>query len=152
MPNWLAKFGPARDLFEMVGDAPDGLVRNPRLIGQLALLNGGVWIADALTFLACLLAVGQPFAFDAAFVALVIASVVATIAPVPLGLGTFEGSAIAMLRVMGVPFEAALSATLLYRGFSLWIPLALGMVFSRREMKRSSRRSPRPSRRRSPEA
>lgn len=36
-----------------------------------------------------------------------------------------------MLRVMGVPFEAALSATLLLRGFTLWLPLILGMALAR---------------------
>jgi uncharacterized membrane protein YbhN (UPF0104 family) len=40
-----------------------------------------------------------------------------------------------MLRAMGVPFEAALSATLLYRGFALWFPLVLGMVTARRALK-----------------
>jgi uncharacterized membrane protein YbhN (UPF0104 family) len=40
-----------------------------------------------------------------------------------------------MLRLMGVPFEAALSATLLFRGFSLWLPLIGGMILARREMK-----------------
>jgi uncharacterized membrane protein YbhN (UPF0104 family) len=37
---------------------------------------------------------------------------------------------------MGVPFEAALSATLLYRGFTLWLPLVVGLIMSRRELKR----------------
>jgi len=36
---------------------------------------------------------------------------------------------------MGVPFEAALSATLLYRGFALWLPLALGAVLTRSAMR-----------------
>ena len=136
LPRWLGRFGPVRALFDMIGEAPDGLVRNPRLVGQMSLLNGGVWIADALTLQVCLFALGQPAAVDAAFVALIIASIIATIGPVPLGLGSFEASAIAMLRLMGVPFEAALSATLLYRGFTLWVPLLIGLVMSRRELKR----------------
>jgi glycosyltransferase 2 family protein len=40
------------------------------------------------------------------------------------------------LRLMGVPFEAALSATLLYRGFALWLPLGLGAILTRRTMRR----------------
>src|SRR4029453_734438 len=129
-------FAPGGGRFDMIGEAPDELVRNPKLIGELALLNGGVWIADALTLQVCLLALGQPAAFDAAFVGLTIASIIATIGPVPLGLGSFEASAIATLRLMGVPFEAALSATLLYRGFTLWLPLLVGLIMSRRELKR----------------
>jgi glycosyltransferase 2 family protein len=138
MPHWLERFGPIRKLFDMVGEAPDELVRNPRLVGQLSLLNGAVWIADVLTLQVCTLALGQAAAFDAAFVALIIASIIATIGPVPLGLGSFEGSAIAMLSLMGIPFEAALSATLLYRGFTLWLPLIAGLILSRRELKRRS--------------
>jgi hypothetical protein len=37
---------------------------------------------------------------------------------------------------MGVPFEAALSATLLYRGFALWLPLGIGPVLMRRQMRK----------------
>lgn len=136
MPRWLVRFGPVRELFDMVGEAPDKLVRNPALVGQLALLNGGVWIADAMTLQFCLFALGQPAAVDAAFVGLMIGSIIATIAPIPLGLGSFEASAIATLKLMGVPFEAALSATLLYRGFTLWLPLLAGLVMSRRELKK----------------
>jgi uncharacterized membrane protein YbhN (UPF0104 family) len=40
-----------------------------------------------------------------------------------------------MLRVTGVPFEAALSATLLFRGFSLWLPLVLGFALARRTLR-----------------
>jgi uncharacterized membrane protein YbhN (UPF0104 family) len=51
---------------------------------------------------------------------------------VPLGLGAFEGTSTAMLRLFGVPFEAALAATLLLRGFTLWLPLLPGLVITRR--------------------
>jgi hypothetical protein len=37
---------------------------------------------------------------------------------------------------MGVPFEAALSATMLYRGFALWLPLGLGAVLTRRTLRK----------------
>jgi glycosyltransferase 2 family protein len=36
---------------------------------------------------------------------------VATFGLVPLGLGTFEATCVAMLRTLGVPLEAALMAT-----------------------------------------
>ena len=40
------------------------------------------------------------------------------------------------LRSMGVPFEAAISATLLFRGFTLWVPLIPGTLAARRDLKR----------------
>ena len=60
---------------------------------------------------------------------------VMTLGPIPLGLGSFEATSIAMLRAVGVPFEAALSGTLLLRGFTLWLPLLLGMLVARRTLK-----------------
>jgi len=79
--------------------------------------------------------VGVHAPFDAAFVGFTMAAIVTLLGAVPLGLGSFEATSIATLRLMGVPFEAALSATLLYRGFALWLPLALGAVLTRRAMR-----------------
>jgi hypothetical protein len=42
-----------------------------------------------------------------------------------------------MLRLFGVPFEAALSATLLFRGLTLWLPLIPGGLLLRQEMKQA---------------
>jgi uncharacterized protein (TIRG00374 family) len=139
MPAWLAGFESVRKLLEMLGDAPSKLVRNPWLIARLAGLNLAVFLADAATLLLCLLALGQPAAPAAAFAAFTMASIVVTLGPVPLGLGSFEAVSIGILRLMGIPFEAALSATLLLRGFTLWLPLTLGLVLTRREMRRKKR-------------
>ena len=67
-----------------------------------------------------------------------VASVVASLAWVPGGLGTFEGTCVAMLHVHGVNLEAALAAVLLLRGFSFWLPMLPGLWIARREMLRGS--------------
>jgi uncharacterized protein (TIRG00374 family) len=136
LPDWLRRRESVREMFELVGDAPRELVHDQRLIVQLSLLNFAVFVADALTLLLCLLALGQQAPFDAAFVAFTIAAIVTLLGAVPLGLGSFEATSIGMLRLMGVPFEAALSATLLYRGFALWLPLALGAILMRRQIRK----------------
>lgn len=135
LPGWLKRRESVREMFEMVGEAPRELVRDPKLIVELGLLNFAVFVADALTLLACLFALGVQAPFDAAFVAFTMAAIVTLLGAVPLGLGSFEATCIATLRLMGVPFEAALSATLLYRGFALWLPLGLGAVLTRRALK-----------------
>lgn len=137
-PKWLRRFDTAEDGLELIGSAPKRLVRDPVLIAKLTALNGSVFVLDALTMLFCLFGLGVHAPFDAAYVPLILASIVVTLGPIPMGLGSFEATSIAMLRVMGVPFEAALSATLLYRGFALWLPLALGMVLARRTLKRET--------------
>jgi uncharacterized protein (TIRG00374 family) len=136
LPGWLRRRESVREMFEMVGEAPRELVRDPKLIVELSLLNFAVFVADALTLLVCLFALGAQAPFDAAFVAFTMAAIVTLLGAVPLGLGSFEATSIATLRLMGVPFEAALSATLLYRGFALWLPLGLGAVLTKRALRK----------------
>lgn len=136
IPGWLQRVSSIRELFDMIGKAPSKLVRDRRLLGELTLLNAIGFALDALTMLMCLYALGLRVPFDTAFVALILASIVATLGPIPMGLGSFEAVSIGTLRAKGVPFEAALSATLLFRGFTLWLPLIPGMIATRRQLKR----------------
>jgi uncharacterized membrane protein YbhN (UPF0104 family) len=71
---------------------------------------------------------------SAGYVAFMMASIAVILGPVPMGLGSFEAVSIAMLRLFGVPFEAALSATLLFRGFTLWLPLLPGGLLLRKAL------------------
>ena len=139
IPKWLRQIRTVCELFEMVKEAPTGLVHNLRLIGFLALLNGSVFLLDGLTMQLCLIALGLYVPFSAVFSAFIIASIVVTLGPIPMGLGSFEAVSIGMLRAVGVPFEAALSATLLFRGYTLWVPLIPGMFAARRQLKQKKR-------------
>jgi uncharacterized protein (TIRG00374 family) len=135
LPAWMARIGPLRRMMETVGEAPSDLLRDKALLAKVALLNALVLLADAFTLSACLLALGSPQPFASAYVALIIAQIAVTLGPVPLGLGAFEGASTAMLRLLGTPFEPALAATLLLRGFTLWLPLIPGLIATRRMAK-----------------
>ena len=135
IPAWLRRWSRARDLFKLIGDAPGGLIRDPQLIAWLTLLNGLVFLADAATMQACIHALGVSAPLSAGYIAFIMASIAVILGPVPMGLGSFEAVSIAMLRLFGVPFEAALSATLLFRGFTLWLPLIPGGLLLRKELK-----------------
>ncbi|SDA38613.1 Lysylphosphatidylglycerol synthase TM region [Mesorhizobium qingshengii] len=82
-------------------------------------------------------AVGMTLYPAGVFVSFVLASVVATLSPVPLGLGTFEGTCMAMLHLMGGGVEGSLAATLILRGFTLWLPMLPGLWMIRREGRQS---------------
>jgi uncharacterized protein (TIRG00374 family) len=138
VPKLLRSVSTIRELFQLIGEAPKGLVRNYRLIGELTALNALVFFLDGWTMQLCLFALGVNVPFGAAFVPFMIASIVVTLGPIPMGLGSFEAVSIGTLRAMGVPFEAALSGTLLFRGFTLWLPLIPGMISSRKILKRKS--------------
>jgi uncharacterized protein (TIRG00374 family) len=140
IPAWLRRIRTVCELFEMIKEAPTGIVRNLRLIAVLTLLNGAVFALDGLTMQLSLFALGLRVPFSAAFTAFIMASIVVTLGPIPMGLGSFEAVSIGMLRAMGIPFEAALSATLLFRGYTLWVPLIPGMFAARRQLKRRKKK------------
>lgn len=77
----------------------------------------------AASLLVCCHALGQDVSFAVAFVAVMVASPIATLRPTPLGRGTFEAGATRMLGLVGMPVKAGLAATLLLRVLTLWLPL-----------------------------
>ena len=139
LPPRIEQIGPLQKLLQIVGEAPERLIRDKALVGKVTLFNGSVFLADAATLAACLLAVGEPLDLPTAFIALMAGSIAMTLTPIPLGLGTFEASCIGMLTLLGVPIEPAVAATLLLRGMTLWLPLALGLVLLRGGGKRTGR-------------
>ena len=141
-----------RGLLHIVGEAPAALISNQRLIASVAALNGLIFIADAATLLVCFRALGAHVPYETAFIAVIAASMVVTLGPIPLGLGSFELGSTGMLSLLGVPLEAAFAATLLLRSFTLWLPLLPGLVLMRGVLRsragkghpHSDHRTPRP--------
>jgi glycosyltransferase 2 family protein len=118
----------------LLADLPPGPLWTPRTALQTIGLQVGIFLLDSASLAAMLAAIGAPTAFAIVFVSFVSASVVATLAWVPGGLGTFEGTCVVVLRSHGVPLEAALAATLLLRGATFWLPMAPGLWLARREL------------------
>lgn len=133
-PAWLRKVAGLPTLLETIADTPAELLRNGPMFVQTSLIHLSVFVLDALTFWVIFEALGSPVKFMTAFIAFVMASVVATISFIPLGLGTFEVSSVAILSVLGVEVEVALAATLLLRGLTFWLPMLPGVWLARREM------------------
>jgi len=140
LPSRVERIRPLARLLHIIGEAPPQLVADRGLLGRVAGFSGLVFLADAATLSLSLLALGGAAAPAAAFIALICASIVVTLAPIPLGLGGFEAACTAMLVFLGVPSSLALAATLVFRGFSLWLPLLLGLALMRHAA--SARRRP----------
>jgi hypothetical protein len=94
---------------------------------------------DAATYGVSVRAIGHAASVPRLFACYVVASAVSRIALVPLGLGTFEATSVLMLHSAGIPVRPALAATLLYRGFELWLPMAPGVWFARRAVSTARR-------------
>jgi uncharacterized protein (TIRG00374 family) len=117
-------------------EAPADLLRRPLPFLRAALLQFAIFALDAATLWIMLRAIGVEAMPGAAFAAFMVASLAATIGPMPLGLGTFEAVSTAVLHLQGYSVEAALTATLLLRGFTFWLPMLPGLVIARRELQR----------------
>lgn len=128
LPEWIESIGAVRRLLISVGEAPRHLVTNRPLILMVAALQALVFLADAATLQLCLLSLGQPVSYFTTFIALVCASIVVTLGPIPFGLGSFEAVSVSMLGLLGVPVTIALAGTLVFRGLTLWLPLIPGML------------------------
>jgi uncharacterized protein (TIRG00374 family) len=135
LPRWMRWVPRAADLFEQVSRAPRRLIRNRPVLLEDGVLQLLIFLLDGATLWATLRAVGYDLNPAAAFASFIFAQVAATVLLVPGGLGTFEASSVAMLTLFRVPVEAALTATLLFRGLSYWLPMAPGFWLSRRELK-----------------
>lgn len=132
----LLKYWPRlAQFFEEVGHAPGHLMRSPSLLLRATALQAAIFLLDAATLWVLLQAIGLEVSYWVALPSFVIASIIATLTPVPLGLGTFETGCVAMLTLLGVPLEAALTATLLLRGMTLWLPMLPGLWFARRALR-----------------
>jgi uncharacterized membrane protein YbhN (UPF0104 family) len=134
LPALLKRVPAIREAADELADLPSGSLFGPRLAARTTALQLCVFALDAATLGVMLRAVGTSAPAEVVFASFVFASVVATLAWMPGGLGTFEATCVAMLEAHGVGVEAALAATLLLRGFTFWLPMLPGLWLARREM------------------
>lgn len=108
------------------------LVRSPSLLTKAIALQVAIVVLDAATVWVLIRALGATAPVDGVFISFMIASLFRTMGIVPGGLGTFEATSVLMLRMVGTDVATALSATLLFRGLSFWLPMVPGYWCSRR--------------------
>jgi Mg2+-importing ATPase len=115
--------------------AADGaLVRSTRVLGAAIAMQGTIVLLDAATLWTLIAALGVWTPPTAVFASFMVASLFRTMGIVPGGLGMFEATSVLTLRLAGVDMAVALSATLLFRGLSFWLPMIPGYWFSRRAL------------------
>jgi uncharacterized membrane protein YbhN (UPF0104 family) len=134
VPGWADRIPGLAPMLRAAGIAAAEAVRDPALLATVVALQLAIFVLDAATFWSMLQAVGEPAAPLVAFVVFVLASVAATVSVLPGGVGAFEVGSVVLLRVLAVPLEAALAATLLLRGLTLWLPMLPGLWLARREV------------------
>jgi Mg2+-importing ATPase len=133
LPGWLRRIKPVERFLLSLGEEPPPVVRDVAFFAEGSALQLALIALDAATLWAVLQSLGTPVAPTGAFTAFTMATIVAMLSPVPAGLGTFEGTAIAMLRAFRVPIEAAVAGTVLLRGLTFVLPLIPGFLLARAE-------------------
>lgn len=134
--RWLARIPPIRARLDSFTQVPRDAIRDR------VSWSGSFWLQlanialDAATLQVMLAAVGEHVAPGTAFASFVFASIAEMIGVVPGGLGTFEGTCVALLHLSDVELEPALSGTLLLRGFTFWLPMIPGLAIVHRELRR----------------
>lgn len=134
LPRILQRLPFSDFLLRIIREVPPGVLRDPVLIFKNTCFEAGVFLLDAVTLWIILLSLGQSVPLMVPFTVFIAASVVGTVSPVPMGLGTFEAVAVATLGMLGVQIEAALTATLLLRGFTFWLPMLPGLWMAKGEI------------------
>jgi hypothetical protein len=133
IPAAIQHWRPFAQLAKMLSQVHVDMLRDPRLIFEVVSLQSGIFLLDATTLWCTGRAVGLNVDVGSSFMSFILASVVATLSPIPLGLGSFEGTCTGLLHLMGGGLEASLAATLILRGLTLWLPMLPGLAMIRRE-------------------
>jgi Mg2+-importing ATPase len=128
----IQRFPAARTTLDFLAEADARILRSPRVLAETTGLQGAIVLLDAATLWTLIAALGANASAGGVFASFMIASLFRTMGIVPGGLGTFEATSVLMLRMVGVDLAVALSATLLFRGLSFWIPMLPGYWVSRR--------------------
>jgi Mg2+-importing ATPase len=116
----------------LLNDADPRVARDPRVLVRATVLHMLIAALDAATVWVLVRALGSLADPSAVFASFMLASLFRTFGFMPGGLGTFEAASVAALAGAGLAVPVALSATLLFRGLSFWLPMLPGLLLARR--------------------
>ena len=117
--------------------------RNFGLLGRVFLLHSATFFLDASTLWVAILALGGAPPLGGLFASFMVSTFFRTVGIAPGGLGTFEAASVISLKSIHLPLRVGLSATLLFRGLSFWLPMIPGLICSQRLLGKHGGRSQR---------
>ncbi|WP_395748574.1 YbhN family protein [Prosthecobacter sp.] len=136
----LRRFAKLTRLLQWVEHAPSGSFHNRRVLLLAFSMHALIFVLDAATIWVAARALGFAASSSGVFSSFMASNLFRTIGIIPGGLGTFETASVMSLRSIGMPLSVGLSATLLFRGLSFWLPMIPGLVCSRRLLDQGSKR------------
>jgi Mg2+-importing ATPase len=134
---WMQRVPLVRDGIKLLTTAERGLALSPNVLIKATVWQMGTVLCDTLTLWCLLISTGAEVGLPTVFASFMVSSLLRTVSIVPAGLGPFEAASVATLSLADVPIPVALSATLLFRLLSFWLPLLPGLIFARDAVKRA---------------
>ena len=134
LPGWLSRVPGLDEALRWFREAPAEPLRHRLLLAEAALFQLAVIALDGMTLMVLIGSLGEAMDYPAAFTGFVLATMSGIVSVLPAGIGMFEAGAVGTLRYLGTPLEAAIAATILFRGFTLYLPLLPGSWLARNEM------------------
>ncbi|NTW56388.1 MAG: flippase-like domain-containing protein [Chlorobiaceae bacterium] len=135
LPAWIVRLPIVAPLIAFLSNVPQSreYKPNPRPLFfiEVTMYQLTVVILDAMKLWTMLQALGESVSVFLVFPCLVFASMAAMLSPIPLGLGTFEAVCTGLLVMFKFRLATALTATILLRGFTLWLPMIPGLIVTR---------------------
>jgi Mg2+-importing ATPase len=116
----------------MLEQADARLAHDHLLLAEATACQLSVVLLDAATIWVLIASLGATASAPGVFASYMMSTVLRLIGILPGGLGVFEAASVLTLRMLGVELSVSLSATLLFRGLSFWLPLGPGLWFARR--------------------
>jgi len=135
LPGWLGRLPFIKPALRALTEATPAIAHDVSLIAQCMGFQLAILALDAGTLWIMLLALGLEVNPAPVFASFMLSTLARTLGVVPGGLGVFEAVSVATLKLIGVPVTAGLAATLLFRFFTFWLPMAPGLILARREAK-----------------
>jgi uncharacterized protein (TIRG00374 family) len=130
LPHWIARLPLIRTALQALAEAVPGVAHDFSLIARCTGLQIAIFLFDAGTLWIMLFALGHSLSPAPVFASFMLSSLAQTLGPMPGGLGVFEAASVVTLKLMGIPIAVGLAATLLFRGFSFWLPLLPGAILA----------------------
>lgn len=115
--------------------------RNILLRDKTATLNGillqiGILLLDTITVYALIKGLGVELPFSLIVFGFMLTLVIGSLPTSPGALIAYEGAMTYFFHTLGLPLQTALVVTLLFRFFTFWLPIPIGLILFRNLQKR----------------
>lgn len=130
LPKWMTRWGFLREVAKSLKAVRPERLQAPWVLSITTMYELVMFALDGATLWSIMHIINVPQPLVISFTVFMIGSVVGAMSLLPGGVGGFEAACVLALRWFSVGLGAALTATLLLRALTLWLPLIPGSIFA----------------------